>query len=601
MFKSFFKLGHKFIPSSSYCFRTPLVMLEELRETQRKVAWHIAMDGYQDDRPIYVKYKKGTFPNKLIMDKYSGIFDNIAVEQSNYVKNNARATNKIHSAAYWKRTLRELVGDGRFMCCDKNLGVRHVDIATYKMLAEKERRNYEIEPDISGGLEKYREGIISAMLSNLRDIISSITVEVTRLANKFGAYEQRDCLKQIADFIRHSIAQDQTNFHLPGLRMTLKIHKSIKVGELIPTRPIVPNCALPNFAMAKWVGSFMSRLARQIPWNIESTAQFQKWLLDPLRGPRVRNYDFTNLYGNEPVSETLNLFHDALDRMNWKFPDEEFRILFTAMMTNVTVPVDSGLRSILGNKTKLIILLLGECVRCTIAELDLGEKTIIVATTKFLAMGCPPVAPLSIITLGLLEINHIGYDRCVRGLGRLIDDITCDHDIISEKELRAAYPPYLTLNYADDNHYLDLAYSWDGEKFATWPYVKPYVTVPLSFFSQHPYHTLVAAAKNELKRFIGLTSVDEAVPAWVEYWFKRYELASYPTELLTKILRQIIHELPTQRLDKDRGINHVEKWRGVKTSTAKQISKETKCKVSTAWSVEQALLGVALKAHMKRV
>ena len=42
-------------------------------------------------------------------------------------------------------------------------------------------------------------------------------------------------------------------------------------------------------------------MARTIPWNLGNTTQFQKWITDPNRGPNVRTFDFTNLYGSEPV------------------------------------------------------------------------------------------------------------------------------------------------------------------------------------------------------------------------------------------------------------------------------------------------------------
>ena len=51
-------------------------------------------------------------------------------------------------------------------------------------------------------------------------------------------------------------------------------------------------------------------------------------------------------------------------------------------------------------ETTVFMLLLAECIFCTVEELDLGRnKKVLGCTADFLAMGCPPVAPLSIITL----------------------------------------------------------------------------------------------------------------------------------------------------------------------------------------------------------
>jgi len=60
------------------------------------------------------------------------------------------------------------------------------------------------------------------------------------------------------------------------------------------------------------------------------------------------------------------------------------------------------------------------------------KKKQIVATEMFLAMGCPSVAPLSIIKpSAYLESKHVGYTKCTKGLRRIINDIVLvvDHNI----------------------------------------------------------------------------------------------------------------------------------------------------------------------------
>ena len=96
------------------------------------------------------------------------------------------------------------------------------------------------------------------------------------------------------------------------------------------------------------------------------------------------------------------------------------------------------LDEIMGRKSaRLIVLLVAEGIRGTIATLDLGDEERIIGTNRFLAMGCPPVAPLSIITLAYLEIKQHGKQKCELGMRRLIDDIIVDLNVISEKSLYA--------------------------------------------------------------------------------------------------------------------------------------------------------------------
>ena len=88
-------------------------------------------------------------------------------------------------------------------------------------------------------------------------------------------------------------------------------------------------------------------------------------------------------------------------------------------------------------------------------------------------MGCPPVAPLSIITLAYLEQKTFGLENCKRGLRRLIDDIIVDLSIVNESQLRSAYPSYLELNQGDRGHFLDVQYVLGWKRIYAFPIHKP--------------------------------------------------------------------------------------------------------------------------------
>ena len=601
----FFSLGHKFVPRSKYTDRVPLKLLEELRETQRKVVWQDVIGDTVFVGGEYVRYRKGTMPEEGLMRRQDRVFNEICCSQAHCIALNQEWHAQEHSASFWRQTLGRLVQGGRFLACDKNLGVKFVELGMYKRLANEQLQNYETAHLYPEEHKKsYIDSIMNGMVERVKEIAiiaagaaSAIVVEKKRGKITLLEAGEIKCLEQLSKYLMQSVAGKESNFKIPHLRMLLKVHKVVKEGALCPTRPIVPNCGLPNYGMGKWVGSFMAKMARQIPWNLESTKQFQLWLTDRSRGPRVRTYDFTNLYGNEPVTETLALFARALEEMKWVFDDPVLHVTMEAMLRIVRVP--DGLQPLIGNRARLIVVIVAELVQQTIAQLDLGDDIVTVTTSKFLAMGCPPVAPLSIITLGYLEREKIGPDRCTRGMRRLIDDIVVDLDVISEIELRSIYPRYLTLNNAEIDHFLDVAFTWNGEKFLTWPYIKLHATIPLNFMSQHPPHTLRAAAKNELNRLLGLTNMSSVTDAWVEFWWTKYSLAGYTAELLGRILREVIVDVPTKRADRERGVNHVETWRGVKTSSAKLIAKSANRACSTAWSVEPTLMSMALKAHLK--
>jgi len=508
----------------------------------------------------------------------------------------SRIVPKEYTSRYWRTELQNLCSDGsRFMQCDKNLGVRIIDRSTYQKLAARESKNYEVAKKVDDSTR--REAVLEEV-SQLRQIAAAIRfapLRITRLDDNEKC-RQALFLYDLAEFITESLRNKE--FKFPQLRLLLKVHKPIKADGLYATRPIVPNYSLPSYETAKWLGHFMAKMVKQIEWNLESTDQFIDFITDPMRTANVASYDFTNLYGSEPVKETLDLFFSALYEMNWNFGVIDDQSIFDALLTPCHCPDDIEIKKYFPNQTNVFMLLLASCINNTIADLDMGNGEVhILGTEKFLAMGCPPVAPLSIVTLAYLEEQKFGREKCKRGLRRLIDDIIVDRSVIDESLLRSAYPSYLELNEGDRGHFLDVQYVWAGGKFMHYPYIKPNATIPLNAMSCHPGHVLRASVKNELARMMKLCSHNAFVPAWKAYWFTKYELAGFSRDLLRRIEYEFSNNNSKQIKVADRGVNHVEVWRGLETETDRHLRVHSQRHVSQTWKVERSLLSLALSAH----
>ena len=563
--------------------------------------------------PKYFSYRKGTPApaQTFALVQHRTTLVESCIDSTLKLTDSTIKPAQVYTSRFWREAFQSITSDGRFLACDKNLGVRFITNAYYNLLAVREAHNYESQiTDTSDQV------LLVSMRARLLEIASTIGNEANKpkiTYSKHGLMFLRAdniepivnntadtdvFLAQLARYIQDTSSGDIERFKLPALRMTLKVHKPLKNG-LIPTRPIIPTCGMPNFVVGQWLGRFMAKMARQIPWNLECSEDFIKFITDQSRSPRVASFDFSNLYGSEPVQDTLFLFACAIEEMTWHFDDPADKIIFTALRTIVTVPSTGGLQEMIGKRSSIFLLLLADQIQHTYATLEVDNKDTILRTSLFLAMGCPPVAPLSIITLAYLESRHIGKERCTHGMKRYIDDIFIDTMIISEELLRSAYPKYLTLNTADSHHFLDVTIYHDGNKHVTWPYIKEFAIVPLCYFSAHPYHTIRAAAKNELVRLLKRTTLTSAKPAWVEFWFCKYSHAKYPTTLLRNLIKEVIAGPDTTREKLPRGINHVETWRGTKTNSARDFTKYTGNKVATAWKAAPSLLSIALKAHIQ--
>jgi len=627
----FFLLGHKFI-AHRRIKDVKNSLLQEARETQRKIAWKDAIEDNANgvmgvNLPNYAMIRKGTEPPAIHFDVYDeAITTAVDFATKRYVvAMNFNRWTKDRDASEWAVTFRKMKQVGRFVACDKNLGVRFIPLAMYRKYVDRERKNYDprsVEYCEPQKMDKLFKDFLHEQHEGLKSIVAKMMIHgpksevyyrvraLREMRSKGALSNQTKLLCAFAQVIEMIgvICSKSEEHDIPKLQLLLKVHKGIGKDGLFPTRPIIPNCRLPGYILGKWVSKIMTKMVKQIPWALESTQQFTEWIGDSTRGPRVRCYDFTNLYGCEPVKETIDLFQSALEHKKWDFgDDDDARISFEMLMTTVTIPMSLMIEDILGdNPVRLFTLIIAFLVRHTIAKIHDGEDWRVVMTFDFLAMGCPPVAPLSIITLAYLEEKALGATRCERGMRRLIDDIVLDEDIISEAQLRSIYPRYLTLNYADDNHYLDVSFKWTGKTYATWPYVKPNATIPLNFYTMHPIHTVRAVAENELRRLMTLCSDPQMRTHWAEFWYRKYSLADYPIGWLSKILeRYVSGRTKVRREGTPRDVNHIEKFRGVKTKAADYIDicvnwtrerlRRKPLNIAAATSVETSLLRMALK------
>jgi len=594
-------LGHRFIPHP--LSKNKNLIDSEFNETHRKLSWKLFFDQKPTEEQIrYVRYIKGSWPaevysNQLLsaIEKAKELHSIILDRYANLERPQKQFTEK-----YWKSLLASMTTDSRFLQCDKNLGIRSISEDEYVRLAARESRNYRYIEDISS----VNEGM--CLLTLRFSVVAACISSAIKPTSKEYSAEHRKVLQEIASFM-HFTLESGKEFSFPKLRMLIKVHKPRKADGLYATRPIIPNFGLPSYGLAKWLGAFMARMAKTIPWNLESTDHFLSFILNTERSPNIASFDFTNLYGNEPVEETLSLFFSALLEWDWKerLLSESDKIIFEALMVPISVPDDLVYQHVFRssvNYTNVFCLLVAECIVHTIAELDMGRgKKIIVITDEFLAMGCPPVAPLSVITLAYLESQKIGYDKCVKGMRRLIDDIIIDENIIPEELLRSAYPDYLELNYSERGHFLDVSYAWIGDRFMTFPFIKPHTTIPLNINSCHPFHVLRAAAKNELVRILKLCSENENKKAWSEFWRAKYYAAGYNIRMLFRIEAEVSSQTIRMKCSKAvREVNHIETFIGTETKTGRSLSFLTKRKVSQTWRVGPSLLSMALKAHERK-
>lgn len=601
-------MGHRFVPHEKPESVNIEDIYEEVSESTRKLGWMEYIDNcdIHESKPKkkdYIVYKKNSpLPSHM---RYE--MDNIARSVSDSVFEKFQASKSKLPRALYKAEWSKLIhsGQGKWLICDKNLGVKNVSNDEYEFLQQRESKNYEYHTEYSVDDEqrilKHKRDELQLIKLQIRGSVAERALDTLENFVTEQRHRLRSCGldTELRNLIDHCTSIEGCK--LPRLKLLLKIHKKRKNGHY-ETRPIVPTCALPEYQLARFIGGLLARATtKTFPWVLECTDSFINWLTMRGRSSNVFTFDFSNLFGSEPVVETIKLLNRAVKEMNFMFDSSDDRAIWSDLMVEVFAP--SFMTDIVGDtRIPTIVMLTAFLVKDTIAVVDLGRMgTKIVGSSKFLAMGSCPVAPLSNITLGYLEQKRFGRKACIEGMRRLIDDIVIDEDYIKAERLRSAYPQYLTLNDAGGEHFLDVYWVLDGKRFLYWLYTKPYPTIPLNYHSCHPSHVKLAAAENELHRMLKRTNIDSAKRDWAVYWLVRYRLACYPEDVLMKFLQEAAQGWIPQGRHKqhseDRVIHHLERWRDVRTGTSGILSFIMAHEVRTTWKVGTAIKEMAFKSN----
>jgi hypothetical protein len=614
------KLGSKFVPIDTL----PDSVIEEevtcdVNETARKFGlMHQAeRTGWKEMKTSILgitKPSRGTLPAKQFDTEM-----NEAREEARSTTIKAildfKATHRIPAfanASNWRKALRT---EGyRWMACDKNLGVKLVTEKDYYKMVWREINKYDTDFSVDAASK-----VLSKRLSNLEEIRKAVEGN-SRL------------LKEIHDLVVRCINKEEAD--LPNLKLLLKVHKEKKSDGLYETRPIIPTCKLPEYELSKLAGKWLAKFAKGIPWVLEDTRRFTNWLDGMPIKDELKTFDFTNLFGNEPVKETLTLLRRGLVELRSdyegnegygvKFEDDD-EIAWSVLMQSTITP--AFLRGILEPREPIIMIITASAVMETAAIVGIeDDKSVVISTNKFLAMGSAPVAPMSNIALAILEKDKWGFLRCESGMRRLIDDVIINKRLIKETDLRSIYPSYLTLNGSEDQHYLDIEFRLNNGSFDYWPYIKPYPVIPLNWNSNHPENLKKSVAVNELRRMYSNCSRWEYRKYWRGYWRTKFKLADYPDEVLDAALmkaeskrvtaegmRALARGIPREFLndrkyvqwqqldDKERRIHHVQRWRGINTGTARVFQKIEMKPARTAWSMGTSLQRIATVKGNKTV
>lgn len=325
--------------------------------------------------------------------------------------------------------------------------------------------------------------------------------------------------------------------NLPRLRLLIKVHK-IKAAGKIPTRPIVPASTAPAGIIGMIAGKILGNVQTAIPWICKNTEHFIEWLSDEYRG-EVKTFDFTNLFGNEKVIDTVAHLGWAIRyRPQW-FENGKQAEVTKAFL--VEIPIPGWLGWVFPHRTKaaLLEIMVAYVIRETIFLAPTKEGPQIFLTTECLAMGAAPVCPVSNIVLAVMEARKHGDDICEKAIRRFVDDIAMDSSLLHSNELRSAYPAYLTLNDAEEGTFLDLNFrQWKGKRctrhVAYWPHLKnPIPSLP-HYSTAHRYATKKAMLKNELGRMARRCSHREFYPYYRDVVLKRFKKAQYPGSMINQ-------------------------------------------------------------------
>lgn len=555
----------------------------EVYETLRKAAWaEFFLKNPQNRNKIslydlvgWMGENKGSIPPHAPRRITHELPKIISTQSANDYQSQTSSVNtsKVLRLSFWRKLI-ERTNGFRYVQCDKNLGGMLITKEEYHLLAQREALNYENRILYVENLQQFHRLSLS-----IQDDLSKLNTVMIQYAEEHKIKSDtlvKEAFSDIRDIVRKGMFSPNTR--IPRMKMLIKTHKGRSRDGMHQIRPIIPNCCLPHYQLGKFLGFFLAKFQKLIPWILEDSVNFRTWLTDNSRNV-IATFDFTNLYGNEPVIETIKLFDDAMKGFlhsgMFRQANENDLLLLRVLILNVVqydvakqFLDDNHAQALTASNFSLLSFMVFIVCRETVCYLETNnDEFTILKTAKFMAMGSPPVAPISNLTLAWIEYNKLGKERCITGLRRLIDDISIDTSIISAQEILSIYPDYLTLNPAGDQHFLDVSFLYTKKGYITWPFIKPFGTIPLNVNSFHPQATKSAAAGCELRRLHSLCSHPEMKEEWTRSWEVRYQLAGYNTERIKRSFNI------TRIRPKENKRIHIETWKGHHTSTAQLLHK----------------------------
>lgn len=407
---------------------------------------------------------------------------------------------------------------------------------------------------------------------------------------------KKGVIKDAVDFVERS--RTQSTASIPVLRLLVKLHKIHTVPKDLnfPTRPIIPACVSPMGSMSAVLGSVLARVQKRIPWIVENTDYFLQWLRDPSRDI-VHTFDFTNLFGNEPVGPTLELLGKAVREAPDWFQDD----YVTPFLTMTTTPAKLRKYGLLPERCTLLEVLTAFTVQETVAVITSTSKNVIVSTRDFLAMGVGTVAPLSNITLAYMECSALGQQRCTQGMRRLIDDIAADMTLITKEELYGIYPSYLTLNYGKKNVYLDVAFRRiERGRFYIFPNIKSPCAGIAAYESIHRNTGKNACALSELHRIAKLSQCESVYNAYRERHIQRLRVARFPEHVVRRVMNltwgQAKCKWGPRPEETDAPFRHIQVMNDYDICIASMLRDTLPCcKFITAWKKNGTLASISKK------
>ena len=255
---------------------------KEVQETVRKVGWKIYLEanGVASTKRA-VMFKKGTaLPRGNMRDDLVRSTHNIhrLVHDEITTWDKERHLPSVLNALEWKHALQAC--NGRWIICDKNLGVKHVDNDEYEFLMDQEASRYIRH---TTNIDDTEKRIIAIKIEHLEELVLYHTPDPQ-------CSFKGDLWYDLREMVKHDLTTK--TFKLPKLKLMLKIHKDKKNGHW-QTRPIVPTMNLPEYGLSKWIGRLLAKFARAIPWVLEDTGSFVTWLTARSRSGQIRTFDFS--------------------------------------------------------------------------------------------------------------------------------------------------------------------------------------------------------------------------------------------------------------------------------------------------------------------